>query len=434
MRAYDVILKKRYGGELSAEEIGFLVDGCVGGSIPDSQIAAWLMAVCFMGMSARETADLTMAMVRGGETLDLSDIPGVKVDKHSTGGVGDKTTLVLIPLLAAAGVPVVKMSGRSLGHTGGTLDKLESIPGFSTALSADEMIAQVRRIGAVVAGQSKDLVPADKRLYALRDLTATVDCVPLIAASVMSKKIAAGADALVLDVKVGSGAFMKTAEEAEGLARAMVEIGGQVGRRTAAVVTNMEQPLGFAIGNALEVKEAVAALKGEGPDDLTELCRVLGGVCLLLAGRVSSREEGGRVIDSLIGSGAGLEKLREMVSAQGGDPAVVDDPGVLPSAPVVMSVECPSSGYVARLNAYTVAEAAVSLGAERGAAGIEPDKSVGVVLRKKTGDHVERGEALAEVHAGSEEAARLAAGIVLKAFSFGMGPVKSPVLVRGIIE
>lgn len=433
MRAYDIILKKRNGGELDAEEIAFIVRGCASGELPDSQIAAFLMAIYFQGMSASETAEFTMAMVRSGRTLDLSSIPGVKVDKHSTGGVGDKATLVLVPLLAAAGVPVAKISGRSLGHTGGTLDKLESIPGFRTSLSPDEMVAQVKRIGAAIGGQTADLVPADKKLYALRDITATVDCVPLIAASVMSKKIACGADAIVLDVKSGCGAFVKTVPEAMRLARAMVEIGEHVGRRTVAAVTDIEQPLGRAVGNAMEVREAIETLQGRGPADLVGLCAALGGIALMLAGKASSRKEGEQVIRDLLANGAGLRKFAEIIEAQNGDSRVVDDPSLLPSAPVVRSVVSPDSGYVTSLDAMEIARAATALGAGRGTAGAKPDLAVGVYLHKKIGDGVSECEPLAEIHARDEETAREAESLVLGAYCFGEKAEPRP-LIHEVIE
>ena len=433
MRAYDIILKKRDGGILTSDEIGFIMKGYVSGEIPDSQMGAFLMAVYFQGMNAVETADLTMEMVRSGRTLDLSSIPGVKVDKHSTGGVGDKTTLVLIPLLAAAGVPVVKMSGRSLGHTGGTLDKLESIPGFSTSLPPEEMVAQVKRIGAAIAGQTADLVPADKKIYALRDITGTVDCVPLIAASVMSKKIACGADAIVLDVKAGCGAFVKTVPEAMRLARAMVEIGNHVWRRTVAAITDMEQPLGCAVGNAIEVKEAIETLKGNGPDDLVELCAVLGGIALVLGGKVSSRKEGERIVRELLADGRGASKLREIIEAQGGNPSVLDDTSLLPSAPIVRRVPSPKSDYVTSLDALGIACAATALGAGRGEVGAKPDLAVGVYLHKKIGDRVSEGEPLAEIHARDDASAGEAESLVLGAYSFGEKPVPRT-LIHDITE
>jgi len=425
MRTYDIILKKRTGEGLSAEEIAFLVGGYCAGEIPDSQMAAFLMAVYFRSMTPEETSALTMAMVRSGQTLDLHDIPGVKVDKHSTGGVGDKTTLVLIPLLAAAGIPVVKMSGRSLGFTGGTLDKLESIPGFSTALTPERMIAQVKRIGAAIGGQTADLVPADKKIYALRDITATVDCIPLIAASVMSKKIAAGADAFVLDVKAGSGAFMKTVEDAMTLARVMVDIGKQVGKKTIAVITDMNQPLGCAIGNALEVREAIETLKGNGPEDLVELCTVLGDIALKLAGK------SGDIQDLLP---QGLAKLREIIEAQGGDPRVIDDYSLLPTAPVIRQVKSVKNGFVKSLDAHQIGLAAAEIGCLRGHAGAIPDLSAGIVLRKKIGDGVPMCEPLAEVHAASEALADQAAKMVLAAYEFGKRYPLHKELVHGVIE
>ena len=433
MRACDIVLKKRNGEALAPEEIEFIVGGYAQGEIPDSQMAAWLMAVYFRSMTAGETADLTMAMVRSGRTLDLSSIPGVKVDKHSTGGVGDKTTLVLVPLLAAAGVPVAKMSGRSLGHTGGTLDKLEAIPGFSVNLSPEQIVDQVRRIGAAIAGQTAELAPADKKIYALRDITATVDCMPLVAASVMSKKIASGADAIVLDVKAGSGAFMKSVQEAVELARAMVEIGRQVGKAAVAAITNMEQPLGRAVGNALEVKEAVETLEGYGPDDLVELCAVLGGIGLALGGKATTRAEGEQVIRKILADGSGAAKLREIIETQGGDPAVVDDTSLLPAATIVETVESPATGYVARLDALRIAYAANALGAGRGEPGAAPDPSVGVYLLKKTGDYISKGESLAEIHARDRASADLAAESALAAYTFSQKPPDPQPLVYEVI-
>lgn len=434
MRAYDIILKKREGMVLTGTEIEFLVKGFSQGSLPDSQMAAWLMAVFLRGMTETETADLTMSIANSGRTLDLSSIPGIKVDKHSTGGVGDKTTLVLIPLLAAAGLPVVKLSGRCLGHTGGTIDKLEAIPGFSTALSSDEMLQQVRRIGVAISEQTGELAPADKKIYALRDITATVDSVPLIAASIMSKKIAAGADAIILDVKAGSGAFMRTPDEAETLARVMVEIGTQVGRRTAAAVTDMDQPLGRAVGNAIEVREAIETLDGRGPDDLVALCEVLGGMALVLSGKISSQEGGQALIRNLIANGRGKAKFAELIEAQGGDPRVVEEVELLPTAPVVSTVKSPAEGYVSALDARAVAQAATLLGAGRGEAGAEPDLSVGVRLIRKPGDAVSTGEPLAEIHARDEESAGMASGVALGAFGFEADPPAPRALIHRIVK
>ncbi|MFA6665919.1 MAG: thymidine phosphorylase [Armatimonadota bacterium] len=433
MRAYDIIQKKRDGGELLPQEIRFFVNGYVQGHIPESQAAAWLMAVFFRGMSAAETLELTLAMVSSGATLDLSCIPGIKVDKHSTGGVGDKTTLVLVPLLAAAGVPVAKMSGRSLGYTGGTLDKLESIPGFNCALGMDEIVEQVKRVGAVMAGQTEELVPADKKLYALRDITATVDCIALIAASVMSKKIASGTDAVLLDVKFGSGAFMHRFSDALKLAEIMVEIGRMSGKRVEALVTTMDQPLGHAVGNALEVAESINTLLGEGPDDLAGLCTQLGAAALVLGERASSYKEGEKMIGRLIKSGEGAQKFREIIRAQGGDPNVIDDLSLLPAAPLVQKVNSPASGYVERLDALAVAQASFALGAGRGDAKAQPDPAVGVYLHKKIGDKVARGDVLAELHARSSLGVEGAADLISGAYTIGpVAPAPIPIVQKRV--
>src|SRR5574341_227893 len=341
VRAYDLIQKKRDCGTLTADELSYLLVGFVQGRIPDYQMSAFLMAVFFRGMDPHETAELTRAMVRSGETLDLSRIRGTKVDKHSTGGVGDKTSLILIPLVAACGAPVAKLSGRGLGHTGGTIDKLESIPGFHTALGAEQFIEQVNRIGCAIAGQTANLVPADKKLYALRDVTATVDSVPLIASSVMSKKIAGGSDAIVLDVKSGSGAFMKTLDAARSLARTMVAIGTEVGRHTTAVISDMTQPLGLAIGNALEVREAIATLAGGGPEDLRELCLALGSHMLVLAGVTPTLEAARARLAAALAGGTARRKFAEMVRAQGGDASIVEEPDRLPAASIREVVTAP---------------------------------------------------------------------------------------------
>jgi len=434
VRPYDLIRKKRDGGELSREEITFLVDGFVRGDVPDYQVSAWLMAVYFRGMTDRETADLTLAMARSGRMLDLSGIPGVKVDKHSSGGVGDKTSLVLVPLVAACGVVVPKMSGRGLGHTGGTLDKLESIPGLRTEVDVDAFLQQVRRVGCAIVGQSPDLVPADKKLYALRDVTATVDSVPLIASSIMSKKIAGGADAIVLDVKTGSGAFMKRLEEARVLAQAMVAIGSALGRRTVAVLTDMDQPLGYAVGNALEVREAIETLRGDGPGDLTELCLELGSHMLRLAGRVRGPEEGRDTLREAVRSGAGLRKFAEMVAAQGGDPAVADRPDRLPAAPVVLDVQSPEDGYVEAVDAEAVGRVSMGLGAGRVRKEDTVDPAVGVVVEAKKGSRVHRGDVLAHVHARTEEAAQAAARALLQAYRLGPTPPAPRPLVHALVE
>lgn len=424
MRIYDLIHKKRQGGELSTAEIEHLVLGYARGDVPDYQIAAWAMAVCLQGMSRRETADLTMAMVRSGDTVDLAAIPGVKVDKHSTGGVGDTTTLVLVPLVAACGAPVAKMSGRGLGHTGGTLDKLASIPGFRVELTPAAFVNQVQRIGCAVVGQSADLVPADKKLYALRDVTATVDSIPLIAASVMSKKVAGGADAIVLDVKAGAGAFMSTVDDAFALARTMVDIGTRVGRQTVALVTSMDQPLGYAVGNALEVYEAVETLRGHGPPDLEELCLALGVEMLHLAGVETEREQARKRLLVALRTGKALAKFKEMVAAQGGDVSYVNQPIKLPRAQHFGHVAAPAGGYVQRVDALAVGGVAMALGAGRARKEDAIDLAAGVLLRKKVGDAVAAGETLAEIH--TSEPDRIAGALTRLAAAFAVTPVAPP--------
>ncbi|MBI3998023.1 MAG: pyrimidine-nucleoside phosphorylase [Armatimonadetes bacterium] len=433
MRPYDLILKKRNGGALAADEIEALMRGFTDGAVPDYQMAAFLMAVYFRGMTPEETAALTMAMVRSGATLDLGPLAARTVDKHSSGGVGDKTSLVLVPLVAASGVPVPKLSGRGLGHTGGTLDKLESIPGFRTALSEAEFIGQVERVGCAIAGQSAKLVPADARLYALRDVTATVDSVPLIAASIMSKKIAAGAASIVLDVKCGRGAFMKTEEEARVLARAMVDIGRSVGRRTVAVISGMDHPLGRAVGNAREVQEAIDTLSGRGPADLESLCLALGGWMLTLGGKAASPEAGAEMLRERLRSGAALAKFAEMVAAQGGDAEVARDPGRLPQAPVQVPVPSPASGVVVGIDGHAVGLAVMRLGAGRARKEDAVDPAVGVVLERTVGARVQASDALAVVHARSAEAAEQAAAEVVAAYTVGdTAPPEEP-LIRGIV-
>lgn len=403
MRAYDIIYKKREGERLSAKEIRFLIDGYTRGEIPDYQMSAWAMAVFFQGMDAMETAELTLAMAESGDQVDLSLISGVKVDKHSTGGVGDTTTLVLAPLVSAAGVPVAKMSGRGLGHTGGTIDKLESIPGFKVDLTMEEFIHNVNSIGMAVIGQTGNLTPADKKLYALRDVTATVDSIPLIASSIMSKKIAGGADGIVLDVKTGEGAFMKKLEDSRKLAEAMVEIGREVGRKTIAVITDMNQPLGLAVGNALEVREAITTLKGEGPPDLEELCLTLGANMLLIAGKAKDFTEGYNLLQETLVSGKALEQFGRFISAQGGDPAVIDDTGLLPEAKYQIELKSDRSGYINGIKAREVGLLAMSLGAGRATKEEDIDPAVGIVLNKKYGEEVARGETLAVLHLNDHE-------------------------------
>ncbi|WP_018662814.1 pyrimidine-nucleoside phosphorylase [Heyndrickxia acidiproducens] len=403
MRMIDIIEKKRNGEALATEEINFFVKGYTEGTIPDYQASALAMAIYFQDMTDREIADLTMAMVHSGETLDLSAIHGVKVDKHSTGGVGDTTTLVLAPLVAALGVPVAKMSGRGLGHTGGTIDKLESIKGFHVEITKEQFIDLVNREKVAVIGQTADLAPADKKLYALRDVTGTVNSLPLIASSIMSKKIAAGADAIVLDVTTGAGAFMKNEDDAVRLAKTMVRIGSHVGRKTMAVISNMSQPLGFAIGNALEVKEAIDTLKGEGPEDLTELVLALGSQMVLLAGKASTLEEAGKMLEEAITNGAGLEKFKKFVANQGGDPSVVDHPEELPQAKYIIDLPAKTSGYVSGIVADQIGIAAMLLGAGRATKEDKIDFAVGLVLRKKVGDKVEAGDTLVTIHANRED-------------------------------
>ncbi|WP_223702433.1 pyrimidine-nucleoside phosphorylase [Sutcliffiella deserti] len=403
MRMVDVIEKKRDGKELTTEEIQFVIKGFTDETIPDYQMSAFSMATFFQGMSDQERADLTIAMVNSGDTIDLSDIEGIKVDKHSTGGVGDTTTLVLAPLVAAVGVPVAKMSGRGLGHTGGTIDKLESVPGFHVEIDNQEFIDYVNKNKVAVIGQSGNLTPADKKLYALRDVTATVNSIPLIASSIMSKKIAAGADAIVLDVKTGAGAFMKDLDEAKKLAKAMVDIGNNVGRRTMAVISDMSQPLGFAIGNALEIKEAIDTLRGKGPKDLEELCLVLGSYMVLLAEKASTLEEARGMLEEAIHSGAAIDTLKTFLEAQGGDASVVDHPENLPQAKYVMELEAKEAGVVSEIVADSVGTAAMLLGAGRATKDSEIDLAVGIVLRKKIGDKVEAGESLATIHSNQEE-------------------------------
>lgn len=385
MRMVDIISKKRDGKALSTEEIQFFIDGYTNGEIPDYQASALAMAIFFQDMNDQERADLTMAMVGSGDTIDLSAIEGIKVDKHSTGGVGDTTTLVLAPLVAAVGVPVAKMSGRGLGHTGGTIDKLESIEGFHIELDKKDFIDLVNRDKVAVIGQSGNLTPADKKMYALRDVTGTVNSIPLIASSIMSKKIAAGADAIVLDVKTGAGAFMKTDEDAENLAHAMVRIGNNVGRNTMAVISDMSQPLGEAIGNALEVKEAIDTLKGQGPEDLTELVLVLGSQMVVLAKQAETLDEARAKLIEVIENGAALEKFKTFLSNQGGDASIVDHPEKLPQAKYQIEVPAKSSGFVSQIVADEIGIAAMILGAGRATKEDEINLAVGLMLRKKSG-------------------------------------------------
>lgn len=402
MRMVDIIEKKRDGQELTTAEINFFIEGYTKGEIPDYQASALAMAIYFQDMNDRERADLTRAMVESGDTIDLSAIDGVKVDKHSTGGVGDTTTLVLAPLVASLGVPVAKMSGRGLGHTGGTIDKLESITGFHVELTREQFIDLVNRDKVAVIGQSGNLTPADKKLYALRDVTGTVNSIPLIASSIMSKKIAAGADAIVLDVKTGDGAFMKTQEDAEELAHAMVRIGNHVGRKTIAIISDMSQPLGFAIGNALEVKEAIETLQGKGPKDLTELVLTLGSQMVILAGKAKTSEEAKEMLLDAIHSGKALAKFKEFLANQGGDASIVDDLTKLPQAKYKIELPAKQSGYISRMVADEIGVASMILGAGRATKEDVIDLAVGLVLHKKVGDKVEEGESILTIYSNRE--------------------------------
>ena len=432
-RMYDLITKKKRGGELTREEIRYFVDGCVADTIPKEQQAALLMAVWFRGMTDAETAALTVAMTESGDTMDLSSLPGVKADKHSTGGVGDKTTLIVAPLTAACGLTVAKMSGRGLGHTGGTIDKLEAIPGFRASLTMEEFFDGVRRNGLALMGQTGELAPADKKLYALRDVIAAVDSIPLIASSIMSKKLAAGTDVILLDVKVGSGAFMKTPEEAEKLARAMVAIGEAAGKRTEALITDMDQPLGFAIGNALEVAEAVGVLRGKGPGDLREESLMLSAEMLCLAGH-GDRDECRRAAEEALASGAALERLCAMVRAQGGDEAVIRDTSLFPGAPFVHEVRAPRDGYIVGTDAESIGETSVMLGAGREELGDTVDPAAGILLGKKYGARVSRGDVLATLFTSKESSIAAAEERFLSAVSIGPEPPAPRRLIYARVE
>jgi pyrimidine-nucleoside phosphorylase len=403
MRAVDLIIKQRDGLGLTRDEIAWLIGAYTAGDVPDYQMAAWAMAVVCHGMDDRETADLTLAMAQSGAMLDLHDIAPLTIDKHSTGGVGDKTSLVLGPLCASLGLPMAKMSGRGLGFTGGTLDKLESIPSMRVDLAPAEFRAAVANIGLVIAGQTADLAPADRQLYALRDVTGTVDSLPLIAASIMSKKLAAGADCIVLDVKVGRGAFMKSLDDGRRLARTMVRIGAAAGRRCAAILSSMEQPLGRAIGNALEIREVIATLHGAGPSDLTEVCLALGAELVLLAGKADSLEQGRALLQASLESGAAWRKFRQFVTNQGGSAAALDDPERLPRAPYAEPIRAPAAGFVAAIDALELGLITGELGGGRQRKGDAIDPAVGIVLRKKVGDAVVAGEEWAVAHARDRE-------------------------------
>lgn len=433
MRMYDIIMKKRSGGELSGEEIDFFIQGYLKGEIPDYQVSALMMAVYFQKMTERETLDLTMAMARSGDMLDLSAIRGIKVDKHSTGGVGDKTSLALAPMVAACGIPVAKMSGRGLGHTGGTIDKLESFPGFTTDLTTERFVQNVNEIGIAIMGQTADLAPADKKLYALRDVTATVDNMSLIASSIMSKKLAAGADAIVLDVKTGSGAFMKAEEDAFALAREMVKIGKNAGRNTCAVVSDMDQPLGRAVGNALEAAEAIETLKGNGPADFVELCLTLGSRMLLAGGRAADEKQAMRMLQTVIEDGSALDKFAQFVKAQGGDVSAVYDTSLLPAADIVDPIPAPESGYVAKIACDEIGMCSLILGGGRETKESPVDPAVGLILCKKTGDAVIKGEPLGMIHANSKEKLKQARERFLRAYVIEDTAPQPRELIRGVV-
>jgi len=424
MRAVDIIIKKRDHCELSREEIEFFVRGFTTGHIPDYQVSAWAMAVLLNGMTPRETTDLTLAMAQSGEVLDMTDfVKGVVVDKHSTGGVGDKTSLVVLPVAAACGLPAGKMSGRGLGFSGGTLDKLESIPGYRVDLTTGEFIRQLVETGIVLSGQSRDLAPADGKLYALRDVTGTVQSMPLIAASIMSKKIAAGAQAVMLDVKVGLGAFMQTLEDARALAGIMVSIGELVGRRVVTVLSDMNQPLGEAVGNILEVREALDALHGGGPQDFREHCLVIAAHMLMLGAAAPDLVTGRRMAEQAVDSGAALEKFRDLVRAQGGDVSYVDDPEKFPKAKFIETLTADRNGYVSKLDARLIGEASVALGAGRAQKGDRIDHAVGFVVHHKIGDFVERGQPLLTVHANDAAKQAEVRESVRAAFGWSETPV-----------
>ena len=434
MRMNELIEKKRDGGRLTTEEIRWMIDGYTKGDIPDYQMSAMCMAIYFRDMTDRETYDLTMAMLDSGGRVDLSGVAGVKADKHSTGGVGDKTSLVLCPMVAACGVKMAKLSGRGLGHTGGTIDKLESFAGFSTSMSMETFLRSVNENGFAIAGQTGELVPADKKLYALRDVTGTVPSRPLIVGSIMSKKIASGADVIVLDVKTGSGAFMETEEAAFGLARCMTDVGARAGRKVIAVVTDMDEPLGNAVGNALEVKEALAALKGRYTGDLMELCLALGTEILLASGAEEDEASARTRLQATIDDGSALDCFRRFVAAQGGDPAAVDDESLLPQAPVIVEAASRRAGYVRSMDAQGVGVVSMHLGGGRATKEDTIDLSVGVVLHKKVGDYVSVGESFATIHARTKETAQEAVMLLRGCYTLSDGPCVRAPLIKGVVR
>lgn len=434
MRMYDLIMKKRNNMALSREEIRYMIGRYTDGIIPDYQMSAMTMAIYFNGMNEEETLDLTMAMAQSGDMLDLSAIRGIKVDKHSTGGVGDKTSLALAPMVAACGIPVAKMSGRGLGHTGGTIDKLESFPGFSTSMDTKRFVDQVNKIGIAIIGQTRELAPADKKLYALRDVTATVDNMSLIASSIMSKKLASGADAIVLDVKTGSGAFMKKERDAFALAQEMVRIGNGAGKNTAAIISDMDEPLGYAIGNSLEVKEAIDTLKGKGPGDFLELCLSLGSL-MVLAGQKAETEEAAReLLMKKIHNGSALDKLAQFVKAQGGDEAYVYEPERFPGAAYEKCVTASCDGWISHIDCDEVGICSLILGGGRETKESAIDLSVGLVMSKKTGDKVKKGQALVTIYGNDASKLEEAAAIYEKACHIEKEPVEKPPLIKGIIR
>lgn len=433
MRMSDIIKKKRDGLYLTKEEIRFFIEGYTKGEIPDYQVSALLMAIYFRKMNQEETIELTRAMMESGEVIDLSDIKGIKVDKHSTGGVGDKTTIALAPLVAAIDAPIAKMSGRGLGHTGGTLDKLEAIPGFSIDMTKEDFVKNVNTHNIAVAGQTASITPADKKLYALRDVTATVDNMSLIASSIMSKKLASGADAIVLDVKTGSGAFMKELEDSFELAKEMVAIGNGMGRKTIGVITDMDQPLGRAVGNSLEVIEAIDTLKGKGPDDFHELCLSLGSYMVLLAGKAETAEEARQKLEEAISNGKALEKLKEFIVAQGGNPAIVEDYSLLQQPVVCEDVVAPKEGYVSKIDAEMVGISAMVLGAGRETKESEIDLSAGLILDRKVGDFVKEGDVIARIYTSNHKKAEDGRKRLLEAYEISESKPGSRKLVYGVV-
>ena len=429
----ELIAKKVEGLPLTQLEITYFIQGYTQGTIPDYQVASLLMAIKFKGMNDQEIADLTYAMIHSGEVIDLTSIQGIKADKHSTGGVGDKTSLVLGPLVAAAGLKIAKMSGRGLGHTGGTLDKLEAIPGMSITRTQKQFVEQVNRIGLSIIGQTATLVPADKKLYALRDVTGTVQSVPLIASSIMSKKLASGADTILLDVKFGSGAFMKTLNDARGLAKAMVKIGKAMNKDTRAILTDMDQPLGFAIGNILEVKEAIETLRGQGPTDFTELCLYAGAMMLMQGGRVKTLTEGKRLLKNLIINGQAFEKFKSFIGAQGGDTRYIDDPSKFEQSAHRIDITSDVNGYVESLNALSLGEIAMKLGAGRATKDDTIDYTAGIVLKKKIGDEVHQGDVLAVMHTNLNETNELIKALK-DSFTVSSSKVRAPKIIHATVK